>query len=331
MAFTPPEGGGRLPVIRPGPHATVFLNGEPVHDPRVVRASDRVEVRPVDDAPSAEPEVEITEAGLKAILSVRRKLGWRYAVADCEPAPELTVRAIPQEPISPPLLTHEQVLAALERAGVVYGVDEAALETCCTLQDVGPVVVATGDPPQLPVHARVELYFPNDPLVRREAWEDDRVDLLGLFQVPSVRPGELLAEKIPPQEGRPGRTVTGQEIPVPPARDLALHAGPGALVDESGLRVYAARGGRPCFSGGIVRVLPQYVVAGSVDANTGHVEFDGDVVVQGDVGESMRVAAAGKVTVSGGREPRQGRPGAPFLLRAAFRGGSGAPLRVPAG
>ncbi|GBD30771.1 hypothetical protein HRbin32_01880 [bacterium HR32] len=157
------------------------------------------------------------------------------------------------------------------------------------------------------------------------------MDLLGLFQVPSVRPGELLAEKIPPQEGRPGRTVTGQEIPVPPARDLALHAGPGALVDESGLRVYAARGGRPCFSGGIVRVLPQYVVAGSVDANTGHVEFDGDVVVQGDVGESMRVAAAGKVTVSVGREPRQGRPGAPFLLRAAFRGGSGAPLRVPAG
>jgi hypothetical protein len=66
VLFTPPEGVGRLPVIRPGAHVVVLVNDEPVQGQRVIRATDRVEVRAMDDPPSLEPHVEITEGGLKA-------------------------------------------------------------------------------------------------------------------------------------------------------------------------------------------------------------------------------------------------------------------------
>jgi hypothetical protein len=229
---------------------------------------------------------------------VRREPGKRYVIPDHPPATELIVRATAAEATPTPALTPEQVRAALHAAGVVYGINETAIEE--VRADLGPVVVAAGDPPCPPVDARVELYFPNEPVVRRDSADDEeRIDPLALFQVSSVKPGELLAEKIPAREGQPGRTVTGQLIPVPQARDVQLRAGAGALLDEAGLRVYAARGGRPRVSGGIVSVLPQYVVSGNVDAGTGHVEFDGDVIVQGDVAESMRVVGLGKVSVMG--------------------------------
>lgn len=300
VTVTPPQGLGRWPVIRPGAHAVVMVNGVAVERPRVVQETDRIEVRAVDEPPVAEVRVEVSADGLKAVLFVERRPGRRYTIPDHPAAVELTVTASPAETIPPPPVTAEQIRAALASAGVVSGIDEAAIERVLTDQASGPVVVATGQPPQPPVDGRVDLYFPNEPLVKRDPGEEEKqVDLLALYQVPSVRPGDLLAVKIPPREGQAGRTVTGKPIPVPKAKDTPLRAGPGAMVDSTGLRVYAERGGRPTFLRGVVSVVPEHVVHGDVDPNTGHVEFDGDVIVRGSVNERMRVVASGKVVVAG--------------------------------
>lgn len=300
VILTPPQGIGRWPVIRPGPHAVVMVNGVAVSRPHVVRESDQIELRAVDEPPAADVRVQVSEDGLKAVLFTERRPGRRYAIPDHPASVELTVTASPVETIPPPPLTEEQIRAALNSAGVVFGIDEEAIAEALTQQGSEPVVVARGQPPQPPVDARVDLYFPNEPLVRRDPHEDtQQVDLLALYQVPTVRPGDLLAVKHPPAKGQAGRTVTGKVIPVPRARDAPLRAGPGALLDESGTRVYAERGGRPTFVRGTIRVIPEHVVHGDVDANTGHVEFDGDVIVRGNVTELMRVVASGKVVVAG--------------------------------
>ena len=54
--------------------------------------------------------------------------------------------------------------------------------------------------------------------------------------------------------------------------------------------------GRPIFRGGLLQVNPQLVVDGNVDVSTGHVEFRGDVVVFGDVQESLTVGLAWSVS-----------------------------------
>lgn len=101
VVVTPPAGTGRWPVIRSGAHTLVMVNGIAIHWPQVVRNTDQIEVRVVDDPPAAEVKVEVSEDGLKAVLFVERRPGRRYTLPDHPASVDLTVTASPAETIPP--------------------------------------------------------------------------------------------------------------------------------------------------------------------------------------------------------------------------------------
>src|SRR5690606_18599043 len=111
--------------------------------------------------------------------------------------------------------------------------------------------VAFGTPAEPPVDERVELFFEPAQRVKAEAG-DGPVDLLGLYRLSTVEPGRLLAVKHEAREGRPGRTVTGEDILVRKPRPAVLKAGEGARMLEDGRHVVAAVGGRPTLVRGVV-------------------------------------------------------------------------------
>lgn len=300
LVFYPPSGSGRLPTLRPGAHVRVVVNGAPVERLRVVRPGDRIDVEVVHDEPAVQVRVEVSRDGLEATLHVERRPGTRYALVDRPPTSELTLVAIPEKTVPPPPLSREELMAALQAAGVVYGIDEVALRQVLTSTESGSWVVARGLPPVPSEDGRIELHFPDAPVLPADVPEEaERVDLLGLLRVSTVAPGTVLATRHPPRAGHPGRKVTGETIPVARPRDVPLRAGPGALPDEQGLRVYASRGGRPAYHRGAVAVLPLHVVEGDVGPETGHVIFDGDVVVTGSVNERMKVESGGRLVIGG--------------------------------
>lgn len=300
VVFYPPAGTGRLPTIRPGAHVTVLVNGTEVKRIRVIRPGDRIEVRVQHDEPAVDLRVEVSPDGLEAKLHIERRPGTRYALADQAPTTDLTVVAVPVEKVPPPAVSREELVAALKAAGVTYGIDEMALRAAQTSTESGSLVVARGLPPIPSKDGRIELHFENAPYVLAEPPEEaPRVDPLSLYRVSTVAPGQLLATKHPPRPGHVGRKVTGELIPVARPKDVTLRAGPGAMLDEEGRRVYAARGGRPTFQRGVVAVLPLHAVYGDVGPETGHIAFDGDVLVTGNVNEGMRVQSAGRVMVGG--------------------------------
>jgi len=109
-------------------------------------------------------------------------------------------------------------------------------------------------------------------------------------QLPQVKEGELLAEKIPGPRGKEGMDVYGKKIPIPKTRDQRFKCGKGARRSEDGIQVHASLSGIPKLSfTGEISVMPTLHIQGDISLETGHVTFDGHIEVAGAVEKGYRV------------------------------------------
>ncbi|WP_133297452.1 FapA family protein [Motiliproteus coralliicola] len=128
--------------------------------------------------------------------------------------------------------------------------------------------------------------------------QEGLIDLLDYGEIPSVQQGDLLMELVPPGAGEPGADVCGQVLEAEPGREAEFVESEGVELSADGKQLIAARAGLPVEIPGGMRVDNIYVVS-QVDVESGHIEFDGSVVVRGDVAEMMKVVASGDITIGG--------------------------------
>jgi len=135
--------------------------------------------------------------------------------------------------------------------------------------------------------------------------ENDRVDYWERAERRAVTLGQLIAVLLLPLEGKPGRTLQGNEIPVPKPRPARLRAGKGVRTESRDDRVHyhAAVAGRLHHKDGTVTVDEVYTIRGDVGLETGNIHHTGALVVQGDVKECARIRCDGDILVKGLIEP----------------------------
>ena len=151
-------------------------------------------------------------------------------------------------------------------------------------------VVARGTPPQPGRDAEIRYHFDTDPLKVGTIKEGGGIDFKDRGDIPQVAEGDLLAERIPPEEGVPGTDVSGRPVPPPKPKGPKLRKGRGTVFSEDGLKLLAEIPGRPEISAdGKVFVFPEHKVPGDVDLKSGHVEFEGDIQVAGTIQKGFRV------------------------------------------
>lgn len=128
----------------------------------------------------------------------------------------------------PSLVSLEEVLAALERENVVFGIDREQIRLALAgLAQVGAgekgVCIARGQKSSPGQDGRVEL----------------RVGVGAANTCPEaadmVRPGQVVAVLIPPGPGIAGRTVLGEEIPARPGEERSFAVGANVRATEDGL------------------------------------------------------------------------------------------------
>ncbi len=200
---------------------------------------------------------------------------------------------------APEPVTHEEVLRALEAAGVVYGIDEGAVSEAVAIPGQ-PVIVARGTPATRGVDGTIQwlaevTHTPGEPTVR----DDGSVDFHHLNWVGIVRKGQVLAQKVPPQPGTPGTTVEGQKVPPAPVREGILPKGKNLIPAGDGSGIVAGCDGHLTILASGYAVLPVLEIRGNVDYSTGNIDFPGTVTVSGDVTAGFEVRATGEVLVGG--------------------------------
>lgn len=289
------------PSITPGANVLVTVNGDPIYQTTAVGPEDEVVVKAISDPPEVEVWIEVARDGMQAVAHVYRRAGAEYVIPDAPFAPQVTIVARRAGALPPPPLTMDAVQKALADAGVVYGVDAAAIAALMARPELElSGVVATGRLPSDPVDAHARLVPPKTKEVAElRQQEAQRIDLLDRGEILSVNEGDVVAEWVDARPGTNGIDVRGNAVPAPKPRSRELKLGSGARRLEGGPYIVATRMGRPVVKETFVDVVPTYDVPGDVSVATGHVDFAGDVTVRRNVEESLRVRAGGSIFIGG--------------------------------
>lgn len=194
----------------------------------------------------------------------------------------------------------QNVLDLLAENNVAEGIDLPAIETALRAGQVERAVVARGRPPVHGEDGRLESLIPEVRDRRPRINFDGSTDYRDLGDIFVVHAGDWLMLRHPPGEGTPGRDLLGTVIAAEPGKAVMFAsklAGTQFDTDNPDLLVAAMTGQPVVVSGGMI-VEPVYKVA-QVSMASGNIDFDGSVVVAGDVCTGMKVRATGDIEVGG--------------------------------
>ena len=201
-------------------------------------------------------------------------------------------------------LTREMVLLRLADEGVVEGIEGKAIEEMVArvkrgAHDCGAVPVAAGTFPENGEDAQVEILVDTSRSVGKER-EDGSIDFRKVNFATTVQAGQLVARRIPPTSGIPGRdvrrgaleTVDGQNHLLKPGKNVEVRC-------EDGVeQFFSTIAGAFRENGDEIAVTRLLHIQGGVDFKTGNLDFDGEIYVEGSVIQGFSAKATGDITIT---------------------------------
>lgn len=190
----------------------------------------------------------------------------------------------------------------LNRLGIAYGLDEAAIEAVGRPErENRTLVLARGTPAVNGDNALVEMLV--DDSRHSKVDEYDRIDFHDLGKALEMQPGSPIARRKPSTPGTPGMNVKGQVVKqkLGSDLDLAQYAGDGTRISvaDSSLLEAAAPGVFRRNRNGKFMVQPLVIVEGDVDFKSGNVDTTLPVLIKGDIKKGFTVKSSGDITVMG--------------------------------
>lgn len=283
LKVSPPQGSGVRATERDAIEALSNRTGEKFDAglvKKVVQLADDefVKVAPYDYNPAndAYMSVDFAEAEMKAYLNL----------------------SPPGEGGADP--TADGIRVFLESNDVVHGIKEEVLQRLDERPAYRePILVAEGTRPKNGADAKIQYNFETQPGKIHVKEVEGRVDFKELNRVQNVVEGQVLAKKIPAEQGEPGYTVTGKLLPARDGKDVPIPIGQNVRLSEDGGTAFAEINGLVRIQSGKINVEPVYVVEGDVNMKEGNIKFLGTVVVKGNVDDGFDVSAAGHIEVMG--------------------------------
>lgn len=264
-----------------------------------VQEGEKLEFYPLSSTGKLSWELKVWEDGSKAVALVQHERAGQYVLSTTIPG-EKTIyleKYITWENAALNLFPdlQEAFRKELENRGIKAGLKPDIWKKILDINGPGEVLVAEKREPVPPIHALLEDYNS----AYEQTGNNQQVD----FFVPSLitcNPGDIIARKIPGMEGTPGTNIFGQPIPPEPRQDFELKAKKNCTVSEDGLEVKADCAGAPMRSVNYTYSVENLlVVPGDVDLEYGSIDYPGDIIVNKNVHEGLKVYSNGRIEIKG--------------------------------
>ncbi|MFT2090884.1 DUF342 domain-containing protein [Paraglaciecola sp. 2405UD69-4] len=183
-------------------------------------------------------------------------------------------------------------------------------------------LVAKGLPPRKGKPSQFVPLVPNalERLLAPQETGGKRVDMRDLGAIISVKKGAEILRRTPPTDGRDGYFVTGEVIKATPGDWVNFRMGDGTVMSDHDENLLIADiSGMPKFKEQKMWVDDIYTCKG-VNVGTGNVNYDGSVLVNGDVTEKMEIVATGDVTINGFIESATIKAGGDIMITEGAMG-----------
>lgn len=218
------------------------------------------------------------------------------------------------------LLDKAGVISDLALAGVKAGVDEKVIEQFLTNREYCKnYILAKGIEPIQGKDAEITYYF-NTKISRKPTVnEDGSVDFHNLNNIARVNAGDVLATLTKEDLGHPGINVCGEVIKPREVKRQKLKYGRNIKITEDKLQIITEVSGHASLVDGKVFVSNIYEVE-DVDASTGDINYEGNVLVKGNVRSGYHIIAKGNIEVNGVIEGAVLRADGDILLKRGIQG-----------
>ncbi len=217
-------------------------------------------------------------------------------------------------------ISYDKLKEILHEAGVIYGIKDDKLKQVIKHREKQKeLLIAEGDEPEPGKDGELEYHFEvRDESIGTER-EDGSIDFYDRGLITNVNPGDTLVTVKDPVPGKPGKTVTGEEIEPPEPEEAELPSGKNTEKKDEKILVSNIKG-QVVKEKKKVNVLPIHEVNGNVDINTGNIDFVGNVYVKGDVEEGFVIKAGGNVEIRGRVSAARIESGGEVVINKGFVG-----------
>ncbi|MGB1197677.1 MAG: DUF342 domain-containing protein [Thalassotalea sp.] len=225
-------------------------------------------------------------------------------------------------------LSAKAILTAAQQAGVVKGFSKEELIKLAQLaakEVPGSIVkgeIAHGKNAINGKDAKIKLLVQSaqDRILKPKKRDDGSVDMRDLGDIICVKVGDPLVQKLPLTDGTNGFSVTGDPLPPEPGNDINLCAGNGTVISPKNPNVLVSTlVGLPRVIDNGMEIDEVYKIK-QVDISSGHIKFEGSVIIDGDVCEGMKVIASGDITIGGFVESAQLEAGGDITIGTGIIG-----------
>lgn len=206
-------------------------------------------------------------------------------------------------------LNGELFLKILAAHQISHGVRKKAIRQAVELvaakdRVLQRVVVARGREPVNGRDAHIELLVKPEKGAGRIVHEGtERMDFRERDAIWSVKKGDVLAHRTPPEEGVDGYTVRGRPLTAKAGSDLQFQPQPNVVISDDGLYLLSDIDGMIIvLAPNKIAVFEVYEVKGDVDYKVGNLDMAGTLIIGGWVRPGFTLKASGDIRVAGGVE-----------------------------
>ncbi|NIK10814.1 DUF342 domain-containing protein [Alkalibacillus almallahensis] len=204
------------------------------------------------------------------------------------------------------IVTVKAIHKLLAQENIQYGLDDMAIQSFCEVivngeyddENTYAQVIATGDAPINGEDGSIDYHI--SLMTQTQVDETaQKVDFKEMMKIPIVEIDDPLITIIKPTEGESGQDIYGELIAPKPGKDVQIKAGENTKINDKQLTIYATNSGQVHFTDKEVQVLPVYQVSSDLDLSVGNIDFNGSIVIKGDVPEGFALKARGDITIQG--------------------------------
>ncbi|MCL2539035.1 MAG: FapA family protein [Oscillospiraceae bacterium] len=217
-------------------------------------------------------------------------------------------------------VTKDEIMAAVASNGIVFGVDEAEIESFAEGDNMlRELRVASGERPVKGEDGSVELNYVLGNKGKPKERDDGTVDFKDLEIVNNVSVGDVIFKVHLPTEGIDGKDVFGAVVKAKPGNMPSVPGGDKVSLSDDGTAVISRADGNLSIRGDVV-FIDEIFKVDDVGVETGNIDFNGAVIINGSVHEGFSVRAKSDITINGIVEGATVHSGGNLLVKLGING-----------
>jgi uncharacterized protein len=223
----------------------------------------------------------------------------------------------------------QDIISLVSSLGIVVEVINDILEEVLSEYEYNvPYEIAAGKQPIDGTPDSIKYFFKTKKDLAPEIDAEGNVNYHKLHLVSNVKKEQLLAELTQGSEGFDGIDVFGNVVPAKNPKPVRLLRGKNTYLEENNTKLFASVDGMVRIDDNKIVVNESYNVANNVGVSTGDIEFNGTVIVSGNISSGFKVIAKGDVEVMGVIESAVVEAGGNIIAHRGIQGGSNCKIRA---